>query len=85
MEAKILFLSKSVCLGLQDSVAILTTRYKATDKHDYKKHFRGINNLRKNLKLDLILEAANTHVFKWRVYAEFDVHPYMKSHAGSTI
>ena len=26
------------------------------------------------------MEADNTHVFKWWVGAEFDVHPDMKSH-----
>lgn len=85
MTAKLLFLSKRARPDLQEAVAFLTTRAKATDKDDYKKLSRVIRYLRGTPKLVLTLEADNAHVIKWWVDASFAVHPDMKSHTGATL
>eukprot|EP00957_Ditylum_brightwellii_P172111 13103509-Ditylum_brightwellii.AAC.1 len=83
--ARLLFVCKHARQDIQTSIAFLTTRVKAPDKHDWKKLKCLLRYLKGTIDLTLILTADNLNLAKWWVDRAYAVHKDMKSHTGATM
>jgi hypothetical protein len=82
LVAKTLYISKRARPDLSTAIALLTTRVKAPDIHDWRKLSHMMKYLRVERLRPLILSTDGSGVLMWYVDASFGVHPNMRSHTG---
>ena len=83
--AQLLFTGIRCRKDAQTAIFFLTTRVRNPDEDDWKKLRRFIGDLKRTIKLPLILRADVVNVLKWWLDASYATHDNMRGHTGGTI
>ena len=78
--AQLLFTGIRCREDAQKTIDFLTARVRKPDKDDWKKLRRFLGNLKRTIKLPLIIRADGVNVLKWWVDASYAAHDGMQGH-----
>ena len=83
--AQLLFTGIQCRKDSQTAIDFLTTRVRKPDEDDWKKLRRLLGQLKRTIKLPLILRTDRVNVLKWWVDVSYAAHDDMRGHTGGTM